>query len=212
MIAIIDYEAGNLKSVERALESLGHPCRITSHRREILGSERIIFPGVGAAGKAVRDLRRTGLDLALIEAFARGKPILGICLGAQIILDRSEENQIRCLGLIGGEVKRFPSPLLSDDNQRLKIPHMGWNDVEIAKRHPIMEGIMPRDEFYFVHSYYPLPNSADSIIGTTEYGIKFAAVIGFRNLIATQFHPEKSGRAGLRILKNFCSWDGRYVE
>jgi glutamine amidotransferase len=166
---------------------------------------------VGAAGKAIEDLRRMGLDKVLAQAFVGGKPILGICLGAQIILDRSKENNTRCLGLINGEVRRFPSPLLSDDNERLKIPHMGWNGIDVAKKHPVLEGIAPVDEFYFVHSYYPAPASDDCLIGKTEYGIEFPSVIGRRSLIATQFHPEKSGPPGLRILENFCKWDGSYA-
>jgi glutamine amidotransferase len=211
MIAIIDYKAGNLKSVERALNKLGFPCRITHERVEILSAERIIFPGVGAAGKAIEDLIHLGLDNALKQAFETGKPILGICLGAQIILDRSEENNAKCLGLIGGEVKLFPLSLFSGRKERLKIPHMGWNSVNLIKKHPVLEGIMPRDEFYFVHSYYPMPDSNEFIVGTTDYGMDFPSIIGNKNLIAMQFHPEKSGEPGLRILKNFCTWNGHYA-
>jgi len=148
----------------------------------------------------------------LKDEFEAGKPILGICLGAQIVLERSEENSARCLGLVDGEVKQFPQPLLSEDNERLKIPHMGWNGVRILKKHSVLEGIAPDDEFYFVHAYYPLPTSDDYVVGTTDYGIVFPSVIGYRNLIAMQFHPEKSGPAGLRILENFCNWDGRHAE
>ena len=209
MIAIIDYNAGNLKSVERALRKLGFACRITHDGEEILYSERIIFPGVGAAGKAIDDLIHLGLDLVLSQAFDAGKPILGICLGAQIILDKSEENNTQCLGLIGGEVKQFSSPLLSGEGERLKIPHMGWNGVHVIKQHPVLEGIMPADEFYFVHSYYPVPALDQFVIGTTDYGLEFSSIIGHKNLIAMQFHPEKSGVPGLKILKNFCTWDGR---
>ncbi|MBW1909528.1 MAG: imidazole glycerol phosphate synthase subunit HisH [Deltaproteobacteria bacterium] len=209
MIAIIDYKAGNLKSVERALGKLGFACRITHDGEEILHSERIIFPGVGAAGKATHDLRNLGLDKVLEETFEAGKPILGICLGAQIILDKSEENNTQCLGLIGGEVKQFPSPLLLGEGERLKIPHMGWNGVHVIKQHPVLEGIMPADEFYFVHSYYPVPALDQFVIGTTDYGLEFSSIIGHKNLIAMQFHPEKSGVPGLKILKNFCTWDGR---
>ena len=162
MIAIIDYKAGNLRSVERALKKLGFACRITHDREEVLNSERIIFPGVGAAGKAIADLRHFGLDKALTQTFKEGTPILGICLGAQIILEKSEENNTQCLGLLGGDVKLFPSPLFSVDNERLKIPHMGWNGVHLVRRHPVLEGIRPQDEFYFVHSYYPMP-AADHI-------------------------------------------------
>jgi glutamine amidotransferase len=212
MIAIIDYKAGNLKSVERALKELGFPCRITQRTDEILNSERIVFPGVGAAGKAMADLRQLGLDKALKTAFEANKPILGICLGAQIILERSEENTTQCLGIIQGEVKLFPRPLLSEQKERLKIPHMGWNGVHLRKKHPVVKGITPSDEFYFVHAYYPRPSSDKCVIGTTDHGIVFVSVIGHRNLIAMQFHPEKSGAAGLRILKNFCTWDGRHAE
>jgi len=212
MISIIDYKAGNLKSVERALKKLGFPCCITHKNEEILSSQRIIFPGVGAAGQAIEDLRHFGLDKVLRQAFETGKPILGICLGAQIILDKSKENGAQCLGLISGEVKLFPSPLFSEDNERLKIPHMGWNSVHLVREHPVMEGINPADEFYFVHSYYPVPASDKCVIGTTGYGIEFPSIIGHKNLIAMQFHPEKSGTPGLKILKNFCTWNGHYVE
>jgi glutamine amidotransferase len=208
MIAIIDYNAGNLKSVERALRKLGFSCSITRRRKEILLSERVVFPGVGAAGKAINDLRNIGLDKVLEQTFEVGKPILGICLGSQIVLDRSEENDTQCLGLIAGEVKKFPFPLISEQGERLKIPHMGWNCVQINAKHPVLDGIKSSDEFYFVHSYYPVPFSDQFVIGTTDYGLEFSSVIGHKNLIAMQFHPEKSGVPGLRIIKNFCNWDG----
>ncbi|MBE9581259.1 MAG: imidazole glycerol phosphate synthase subunit HisH [Proteobacteria bacterium] len=212
MIAIIDYEAGNLKSVERAVKRLGFACRVTQRREEILESERVIFPGVGAAGKAMADLTHLGLDKVLKEEFQANKPFLGICLGAQVILERSQENKARCLGLIRGEVVQFSQPLLSEEKERLKIPHMGWNGVRLLKKHPVMQGITAADEFYFVHAYYPMPASDDYVIGTTDYGVKFPSVIGYKNLIAMQFHPEKSGVAGLRILENFCNWDGGYAQ
>ncbi len=212
MIAIIDYEAGNLRSVELAVKKLGFACTVTQRREEILSSERVIFPGVGAAGKAMSELSHLGLDEVLTHEFEAHKPILGICLGAQIVLERSEENDTQCLGLVKGNVKLFPQPLFSEENERLKIPHMGWNGVHLHKSHPVLEGITPADEFYFVHAYYPLPASDNCVIGTTGYGIEFPSVIGYKNLIAMQFHPEKSGPAGLRILENFCTWDGRYVE
>lgn len=212
MIAIVDYKAGNLRSVELAVKKLGFPCRVTQRPEEILESERIVFPGVGAAGQAMADLNQVGLDTVLKDEFKAGKPILGICLGAQIVLERSEENGAGCLGLIEGEVRLFPQPLLSEKNERLKIPHMGWNGVRILEDHPVLRGLVPDDEFYFVHAYYPLPASEGCVIGTTEYGIVFPSVVGYKNLIAMQFHPEKSGRAGLKILENFCKWDGRHVE
>jgi glutamine amidotransferase len=210
MIAIIDYKAGNLRSVQLAVEKVGFACRVTQSREEIANCEQIIFPGVGAAGKAMADLNHLGLDQVLRDAFRARKPILGICLGAQIILERSEENHAQCLGLIEGDVKLFPQPLLSEHNERLKIPHMGWNGVRQSKEHPILEGIESADEFYFVHAYYPVPASDDHVIGRTDYGVAFPSVIGHDNLIAMQFHPEKSGPAGLRILKNFCTWDGEF--
>jgi glutamine amidotransferase len=202
MIAIIDYRAGNLKSVRRALLHLGVPCRITDKPLEILSSERVIFPGVGAAGKAMDTIRSQGLDLVIREVVANGTPFLGICLGAQIILEKSEENDTECLNLMPGRVRRFAG-------SNLKIPHMGWNTLEIKQNHPILEGIDEEAQFYFVHSYYPEPAEDEHVIATTEYGIPFASIIGKGNVVATQFHLEKSGRFGLSILENFSKWDGR---
>lgn len=207
MVSIIDYRAGNLKSVERALNKIGVLCRITADREEVRAAERVIFPGVGAAGQAMANLKELGMDQVLSDVFISGKPILGICLGAQIVLEASQENEAACLGLIKGSTKRFPEEL-SAGPDRLKIPHMGWNGLNIRKQHPVLDGINPDDEFYFVHSYYPAPSSKACVMAETEYGITFPSVVGTRNLVAMQFHPEKSGPAGLRILRNFCSWDG----
>ena len=207
MIAIIDYKAGNLASVARALSYLGFRCRVTQEQKEIVEADRVIFPGVGSAGQAMHDLKRRGIDKALHEVHESGKPFMGICLGSQIILEESEEKNTTCLGLLHGRVRRFPAPLLSDNGDTLKVPHMGWNRVQFIKVHPVFRDINPEDEFYFVHSYFPLPESEDAIIGTTEYGITFASVLGEGSLIAVQFHPEKSGPIGLQILKNFCQWD-----
>jgi glutamine amidotransferase len=212
MIAIVDYKAGNLKSVERALRKLGFSCRVTRDSNEILEAERVVFPGVGAAGQAMEDLAETGVDVAIREAFRSGKPILGICLGAQIVLDWSEENEAHCLGLVRGKVVRFPEDIAFRSGEPYKIPHMGWNGITLKRRHPVVEGITPADEFYFVHSYYPLPEEKERVIAVTEHGMEFPSVIGLRNLIAMQFHLEKSGTAGLRILHNFCAWYGRYAE
>ncbi|MGA1867314.1 MAG: imidazole glycerol phosphate synthase subunit HisH [bacterium] len=209
MIAIIDYKAGNLTSVQRALHSIGHEAIITSDRSVIAHAHRIIFPGVGAAGSAMLSLREKGLDISLKDAFSKGIPILGICLGTQIILTRSHEDNTECIGLIKGETKKFNQHYL---HPRLKIPHMGWNSIDLKKMHPIFQGIDEDYQFYFVHSYYPSPCDEDIIIGTTSYGISFASVIGVKNLVAVQFHPEKSGRPGLRMLENFCAWDGKDVE
>jgi len=207
MIAIIDYKAGNLTSVERAVRHLGHAVQVTDEPAAIRAAERIIFPGVGAAGRAMADLKALGLDLLLIEAFAAGKPILGICLGTQIIFDYSDENTTPCLGLIPGRVRRFPEPLF-DGPVRLKIPHMGWNRVAFIDRHPVFANIDPANEFYFVHSYYPevAPGAEALIAGTTHYGFPFSSAVARDNLVAVQFHPEKSGPGGLTLLDNFCGW------
>jgi len=206
MIAIIDYDAGNLASVFRAVSHLGFSCVITRDIHAIKAAERIIFPGVGAAGAAMESLQSTGLDAVIKEAFAGGKPILGICLGSQIILTHSEENSTACLGILEGTVRAFAPDRRLDDGQKLKIPHMGWNGIQIEESHPLLHGVKPDDEFYFVHSFYPDPRDADTIIAVTDYGVTFASIVGFKNLFATQFHLEKSGRPGLQILENFCRW------
>lgn len=206
MIAIIDYDAGNLTSVARAVNHLGFACRITGDSGELAQAERIIFPGVGAAGSAMDSLERTGLAGILKTAFQQGRPLLGICLGSQIVLSHSQENDRACLGLLEGEVRRFPNNGRLPDGNRIKIPHMGWNRVQPVERHPVLAGLTEGDEFYFVHGYYPAPLSSDHVLATTDYGITFASVIGSGSLVATQFHLEKSGRPGLRLLRNFCTW------
>ncbi|MGD8992406.1 MAG: imidazole glycerol phosphate synthase subunit HisH [Desulfobacterales bacterium] len=206
MIAIIDYDAGNLTSVQRAVLHLGIDCMITKEKAEIEAADRIIFPGVGAAGAAMHSLKRYGLDRALKEALASGKPVLGICIGSQIILTHSEENDTRCLGMLDGTVRSFAPDNRSEDGQKLKIPHMGWNGLTIKQPHPLLSGVSASDEFYFVHSYYPEPQNPDCVIAVTNYGITFASIVGFNNLFATQFHLEKSGPPGLKILDNFCKW------
>jgi len=206
MITIIDYEAGNLTSVARALVKTGHECEITGDPDRIAGAERLIFPGVGAAGAAMASLERSGIDAAIATAVGRGIPVMGICLGTQVILENSSENNARCLGIVKGRVAPFATDMVDSRGDRLKIPHMGWNAVAMQKSHPVFDGIDPEDRFYFVHSFYPAPADPATVIATTDYGVTFASVIGFANLVATQFHPEKSGRAGLHILENFCRW------
>jgi glutamine amidotransferase len=209
VIAIIDYEAGNLTSVQRALSSLGAPSAITQDLALIASADRVIFPGVGAAGAAMASLQRLGMDRALKDALASGKPVLGICLGTQIIMESSEEDLASCLGILPGRTVRFPLAHKDLGGSPLKVPHMGWNGVRWTRPHPVFQGLAPEAEFYFVHSYYPLPARQEDVVGTTEYGLTFAAAIARDNLVAVQFHPEKSGRPGLAILKNFLAWDGK---
>ncbi|HMK64497.1 MAG TPA: imidazole glycerol phosphate synthase subunit HisH [Thermodesulfobacteriota bacterium] len=207
MISIIDYKAGNLTSVRRALDRLSLPCRITHDPEEILKSDRVIFPGVGAAGEAMKTLKDRGLDRAIKKFFLTGRPLLGICLGTQIILDFSEENQTPCLGILPGRVVRFPRPHVDEKGRSLKIPHMGWNQVSWTRKHTLLRDIPPESHFYFVHSYYPEPQDNRVILGTTSYGIDFPSALAYRNLVALQFHPEKSGPPGLALLKAFSEWE-----
>ncbi|MBO8144350.1 MAG: imidazole glycerol phosphate synthase subunit HisH [Thermodesulfobacterium sp.] len=206
MIGIIDYLAGNLTSVARALSYLGYKCFISSDIKKLKKAERIIFPGVGAAKSAIESLKKFGLDEFLKESFLNGIPIFGICLGTQIIFDFSEEDGgTQTLGLIKGKVVKFPQPLVWMD-EKLKVPHMGWNKVNWIKPHPVFEGLDPDYEYYFVHSYFGIPENKDVICGITFYGINFVSAIAYKNLVAVQFHPEKSGKPGLQILKQFCEW------
>jgi len=206
MIAIIDYDAGNLTSVSRALSHINVENVITNDIKAIESAERVIFPGVGAAGSAMQSLIRSGLDNTIRQVVESGKPVLGICLGTQIILQESRENQARCLGVVDGSVQAFSEIFQSKNINGLKIPHMGWNRISLKTDHPVFAGLKENDEFYFVHGYYPLPKNPGQVIATTDYGIAFPSVIGMNNLVATQFHPEKSGNPGLKILKNFSKW------
>ena len=203
MIAIVNYEAGNLTSVERALRHLGADCVVTQDLAQIASAERVIFPGVGAAGSAMASLKRLGLDGALRQTLEQKKPLLGICLGTQIILEKSEEDGATCLGLLPGQVVRFPL------DHPFKVPHMGWNRVNWKREHPVFAGLDPEAEFYFVHSYYPAPARPQDVVGQTEYGLSFDSAMARDSLVAVQFHPEKSGRPGLRILENFIAWNGK---
>ena len=204
MIAIVDYKAGNLTSVLRAVQHLGRAAEITDDAERIRAAERVIFPGVGAAGETMANLKRLGLDAVLREdVFRGGKPLLGICIGVQVIFEHSEENDTECLGLLPGKAQRFSR------DSGLKTPQIGWNAVRQVKSHPIFEGVPDGAEFYFVNSYYPVPAEPGLIFGETEYGVRLASVVGRGNLVATQFHLEKSGEVGLRMLDNFCTWDGR---
>ncbi|MEW6387398.1 MAG: imidazole glycerol phosphate synthase subunit HisH [Thermodesulfobacteriota bacterium] len=206
MVVVIDYEAGNLTSVVRALEAIGVEGEVTQKPEVVARAQRIIFPGVGAAGRAMLTLRELGLDQALTRAWEGGVPILGICLGAQIVLDYSEENDTRCLGLLPGRTRALPR------GEGLKIPHMGWNRVRFVQEHPVFQDLPATAEYYFVHSYYPEPAETAMVLGVTDHGRDFPSAVGRGNLVATQFHPEKSGRFGLQLLKNFLAWDGSDAE
>ena len=206
MIAIIDYKAGNLTSVKLAFESLDVEAQITRDTRTILKADRVVFPGDGAAKSAMEHLEGLALLPTINEVVARGIPFLGICLGTQIILEHSEEDcGVPCIGLIPGTAKRF-----SPSDRRDKVPHMGWNTVKFRVNHPLFSGIESESEFYFIHSYFPAPKQNDHVFGETEYtNTTFASIIGHHNIIATQFHPERSGRIGLQLLNNFTKWDGK---
>ncbi|NUQ01316.1 MAG: imidazole glycerol phosphate synthase subunit HisH [Armatimonadetes bacterium] len=207
MVAIIDYEAGNLTSVALAVKHLGFAGQVTSDPAVIDAAERVIFPGQGAAGSAMSNLHRLQLEAPLRRALADGRPVLGICIAHQLIFEHSEEDGgTACLGILGGRVVKFQFP----PERRVKIPQMGWNGVELAAQHPIFEGFQSGWECYFVHSYYPVPSGDVRVLATTDYeGLSFPSIVGRDNLVAMQFHPEKSGRAGLTLLRNFLEWDGR---
>lgn len=177
---------------------------ITGDARSVRDATRIIFPGVGAAGSAMRSLRKGGLDQALVDAFAAGVPMLGICLGLQVSLSYSEENETPMLDLIDGRVTRFQMR-----DPALKVPHMGWNEVQVVKSHPLLRDVVAGDEFYFVHAYYPAPRDAGLVHAVSDYESSFCCALGTGSYFGTQFHPEKSGRVGLRLLERFAAWDGR---
>ena len=202
MIAILDYKAGNQTSVLRALRVLGIPAEITADPHVLLNAEGVIFPGVGAAGQAMGRLCSTGMDKVLRSVTERKIPLLGICLGCQILLERSEEDgDTPTLGLVRGVCRRF-SPDWTDGGEPIRIPHMGWNTLSVRQNSELLEGVPPDPQVYFVHSYYP-DLSPELVIATCRYGKEFAAVYGRSGLWAVQFHPEKSGPAGLKILENF---------
>lgn len=199
MTTVIDYNAGNLRSVETALHHLGATFQITSDPAVVAQAERVILPGVGDAGAAMAELHSRELAAVLQDVPRRGVPMLGICLGSQIILTRSAESSAQCLKLIPGEAVPF--------SVSLKVPHMGWNTIDPQQDHPIFQGFDPGSSFYFVHSYFPQPAMEDAVIATCSYGQTFAAVVGSGSVVATQFHPEKSGEPGLRMLNAFLRWN-----
>ena len=196
MIAIVDYGAGNLRSVVNAVSKLGYRPKVTTSPDDVLNAQAVILPGVGAAADTIANLQTLGLVSPVRRFIAEGRPFLGICIGLQILFAGTEEGGWHeCLGIIPGVVRRLP--------QGLKIPHMGWNQVRQRISHPIFNGITDEANFYFVHSYYVEPDDRSLVAGETEYGIQICSVIARGNLIATQFHPEKSGEVGLKIYDNF---------
>jgi len=209
-IAIIDYGMGNLHSIAKAVEHVAENTRvrISSESEVILSADRVVFPGVGGIGHTMQELARTGLGEVARQA-AASKPILCICVGMQALFERSEENDgTDCLGLLPGEVRRFPEGMSGADGGKLKVPHMGWNQVH-QKPHPLWDGIAQDSRFYFVHSYYTAPTGQDIQVAITDYGFEFCCALARENLFAVQFHPEKSQRAGLALLRNFSHWDGQ---
>ena len=209
-VAVIDYGMGNLHSASKALEFVapGKKVVITSDREEILSAERVVFPGVGAIRDCMAEIRRLELDTLLPELI-KTRPVLAICVGMQALMDSSEENQgVDCIGVLPGKVRFFGDNLADTNGEKLKVPHMGWNQVKQVRDHPIWHGIESDSRFYFVHSYYVEPRDNQQVLGETEYSATFTSVLADTNLVACQFHPEKSQHAGLALLKNFVNWDG----
>ncbi len=205
MLAIFDYKAGNQTSVHRALKYLGIANTISNDPEVLASAQGIIFPGVGAAGQAMEELRSNKLDKTLYALVQQNKPVLGICVGCQILLDYCQENDTKSLGILSGECVLFDTAWQDEDGRQIRVPHMGWNKVVLQKQCLLFEGIDPEANFYFVHSYYPRPHE-NLIIGTTQYGQNFCSIFGRTGLWAVQFHPEKSGAPGLQLLQNFYAY------
>lgn len=204
-IAVIDYEMGNLRSVQKALERVGAGAVITRDPDVIMGAAAAVLPGVGAFGACMENLRRHGLIEPVKIFAASGRPFLGICVGMQILFDESEEfGPVAGLGILPGKIVRFAA----DPAGKRKVPQMGWNALQIQKRAPHLEGVKDGAQVYFVHSYYPVPSDPDVVATTTDYGVTFASSVWQDNVFATQFHPEKSQAVGLRILANFAALAG----
>jgi glutamine amidotransferase len=201
VISVVDYGAGNLRSVTNALALLGCTFRVTQKVVDVLDADAVILPGVGAASDTIKNLEDLALIKPIKQYVAEGRPFLGVCIGLQILLSTTEEGGVqKCLGIVSGKVQK----LLAD----VKVPHMGWNQVKQIATHPIFKGIPDNTNFYFVHSYYAVPENNTVVIGTTDYGISFCSVLAQDRLVATQFHPEKSGKWGLKIYDNFLRMAG----
>jgi glutamine amidotransferase len=196
MIGIIDYGMGNLRSVEKAFERIGYDVKIVQTPRGIVNSDKLVLPGVGAFGQAMRNLHQMGLLEPIHESIHKGKPLLGICLGLQLLFEESEEHGLhKGLKVFGGRVRRLPT--------KVKVPHIGWNQIQIKQENSLLEGIPDGSFFYFVQSYYVEPRDERIVIATTDYGLELASIVSKDNVFGVQFHPEKSQNPGLRILKNF---------
>ena len=208
-VAIIDYGMGNLHSVSKAVEHVAPDTRVlvTDNAEQIRSADRVILPGVGAIRDCMAEIRRLGID-ELVREVSVDRPLLGICVGMQALMSRSEENGwVDCIDLFQSEV-RFFGDNLTENGERLKVPHMGWNEVRQTMDHPLWHDIPDGDRFYFVHSYYAEAEGNPDIAGCTHYGVDLAAAVARDNIFAVQFHPEKSARAGLQLLKNFTNWTG----
>jgi glutamine amidotransferase len=208
-VVVVDYGMGNLRSVAKAIEHVapdGTTVRVSGCPSELAAADRIVFPGQGAARDCMLELNQRGLHDALLEA-ARSKPFLGICMGMQVLMTHSAENEgIACLDMFPGDVRFFGHDLHDAAGERLKIPHMGWNRVQQTRPHPLWDGFADGERFYFVHSFYVAPAEDDLVLATTDYGLNFASAIARDNVVAVQFHPEKSAEAGLQLLRNFLHW------
>jgi len=210
-VAVIDYGMGNLHSVKSALEHVAPEQNVvvTSDPNVVAVADRVIFPGVGAIRDCMAEIKRLGFDKLLREQIATGKPVLGICVGMQALMDRSEENDgVDCIGILPGEVKFFGTHHKDSAGNALKVPHMGWNEVN-HNNHPLCANIPQNSRFYFVHSFYVQAGDENLVAATCEYGVKFHTALTRGNLFAVQFHPEKSHTAGLQLLRNFLQWDGK---
>ena len=208
-VVVVDYGMGNLRSVAKAIEHVAPEAevRVSSDAAEIAAADRVVVPGQGAMPDCMRELSARGLREAVVRAAAE-KPFLGICVGLQMLFGHAEEGNVMGLEILPGRVPRFPSvAMVAADGTRLKVPHMGWNQVQQAEAHPLWDGIEDGARFYFVHSYYVEPQSPEVIAGSTHYGIPFTSAVARANIFAVQFHPEKSAQAGLRLLGNFMRWN-----
>lgn len=209
-IAIIDYGMGNLHSVSKAVELVAPDASVlvTGKAKDILSADRIIFPGVGAIRDCIAEIKKRNLDSVLLE-IAGKKPLLAICVGMQALMTSSEENNgVDCLNILPGRVKLFNGAVFEGEH-KLKVPHMGWNQVEQTVKHPMWENINQNERCYFVHSFYIDAEKSEQVVGQTEYGLTFSSVLASKNIFAVQFHPEKSHRVGLQLLKNFSTWNGQ---